>query len=71
MANAKFDQSRIITIERHILEEQQIHPEATGALTNILYDLALAGNILLARPPELDYLKSWVLLRISISRVKQ
>jgi fructose-1,6-bisphosphatase I len=44
MANAKFDQSRIITIERHILEEQQIHPEATGALTNILYDLALAGK---------------------------
>lgn len=44
MANTRFNQSKIITIERHILEEQQIHPEATGALTNILYDLALAGK---------------------------
>jgi fructose-1,6-bisphosphatase I len=40
----RFNQSKIITIERHILDEQQFHPEATGALTNILYDLALAGK---------------------------
>jgi fructose-1,6-bisphosphatase I len=46
MANVLFNQSRIITIERHILEEQQIHPEATGVLTNILYDLALAGKFI-------------------------
>ena len=32
MANITFNQSKIITIERHILEEQQIHPEATGVL---------------------------------------
>lgn len=38
------DHSRIITIERHILEEQKLHPEATGVLTNILYDIALAGK---------------------------
>lgn len=44
MANVIFNQSKIITIERHILDEQQIHPEATGALTNIMYDLALAGK---------------------------
>ncbi len=44
MANLTFNQSKIITIERHILDEQQIHPEATGQLTNILYDLALAGK---------------------------
>ena len=44
MANTRFNQSKIITIERHILEEQQIHPGATGVLTNILYDLALAGK---------------------------
>ncbi len=44
MVSAKFNQSKIITIERHILMEQQIHPEATGVLTNILYDLALAGK---------------------------
>jgi fructose-1,6-bisphosphatase I len=46
MANKRFNQSNIITIERHILQEQQIHPEATGALTNILYDLALAGKFI-------------------------
>ena len=36
----------ITTIERHILEQQQFFPEATGALTNLLYDLALAGKII-------------------------
>jgi fructose-1,6-bisphosphatase I len=46
MANATLNQSKIITIERHILEEQQIHPGATGILTNILYDLALAGKFI-------------------------
>ena len=44
MTESRFNQSKIITIERHILEEQQGHPEATGTLTNILYDLALAGK---------------------------
>ncbi len=44
MADSRFDQSKIITIERHILDEQQVHPEATGILTNILYDIALAGK---------------------------
>jgi fructose-1,6-bisphosphatase I len=46
MAKITFNQSKIITIERHILEEQQVHPGATGALTNILYDLALAGKFI-------------------------
>jgi fructose-1,6-bisphosphatase I len=36
----------IITIERFILEQQLILPEATGVLTNLLYDLALAGKII-------------------------
>jgi len=40
------DQSKIITIERHILEEERIHPEATGVLTNLLYDMALAGKFI-------------------------
>jgi fructose-1,6-bisphosphatase I len=40
------DHAGIITIERHILEEQHHHPEATGVLTNILYDLALAGKFI-------------------------
>lgn len=37
---------KIVTIERHILEEQTYHPEATGALTSLLYDLALAGKVI-------------------------
>ncbi|MGZ5498513.1 MAG: class 1 fructose-bisphosphatase, partial [Candidatus Aminicenantales bacterium] len=43
------DPSPIITIERHILEEQSVHPEATGILTNILYDLALAGKVIASK----------------------
>lgn len=37
---------KVITIERHILEQQKKHPEATGVLTSILYDLALAGKLI-------------------------
>jgi fructose-1,6-bisphosphatase I len=37
---------RVITIERHILRQQQLHPEATGTLTSILYDIALAGKMI-------------------------
>lgn len=40
---------QIITIERHILEEQAYHPEATGTLTNLLYDIALAGKVIASK----------------------
>lgn len=40
------DHTSIITIERHIFEEQRSHPEATGVLTSLLYDLALAGKVI-------------------------
>ncbi len=43
--NLKFT-SKITTIERHILEEQQFHPEASGVLTYLLYDIALTGKII-------------------------
>jgi fructose-1,6-bisphosphatase I len=36
----------VITIERHILQQQKQHPEATGVLTSILYDIALAGKVI-------------------------
>jgi len=36
----------IITIERHILENQRTHPEATGVFSNLLYDIALAAKII-------------------------
>ena len=37
---------RIITIERHILNEQSSYPQATGVLTALLYDIALAGKVI-------------------------
>ncbi len=43
------DHPKIITIERHILEEQHHHPEASGTLTSLLYDLALAGKVIASK----------------------
>ncbi len=34
-----------ITLERHILSAQRDHPEASGTLTSLLYDIALAGKV--------------------------
>jgi fructose-1,6-bisphosphatase I len=39
-------ESSVITISRHIVEEERKHPEATGAFSNILYDIALAAKII-------------------------
>jgi fructose-1,6-bisphosphatase I len=38
--------AQIITIERHILEQQRRFPLATGEFTNLLYDIALAAKII-------------------------
>lgn len=38
--------SDVVTIERHILEQQKKFPQATGTLTSILYDIALAGKLI-------------------------
>lgn len=40
---------KITTIERFIMEEQLSHPEATGVLTNLLYDIALAGKVIASK----------------------
>ncbi len=37
---------KIVTIERFILDQQRSHPEATGTLTNLLYDIALAAKLI-------------------------
>jgi fructose-1,6-bisphosphatase I len=37
---------KLVTIERHILDEQQRFPQATGDFTNLLYDIALAAKII-------------------------
>ena len=36
----------ITTIEGHILEQQRLHPEATGVFTNLMYDIALAAKLI-------------------------
>lgn len=37
---------RLQTIERHILDQQERFPEATGRLTSLLYDIALAAKLI-------------------------
>jgi fructose-1,6-bisphosphatase I len=36
----------VVTIERYIIEQERLHPEATGALSGILYDIALAAKMI-------------------------
>ena len=38
--------SGVVTLERHIVEEERRRPEATGAFSNILYSLTLAAKII-------------------------
>lgn len=37
---------KLITIERHILNQEHEHPEATGVFSNLLYDIALGAKII-------------------------
>ncbi|MEZ4414888.1 MAG: class 1 fructose-bisphosphatase [Gemmatimonadota bacterium] len=39
-------ETSVITIGRHIIDEQRFHPGATGAFSNILYDIALAAKLI-------------------------
>lgn len=41
--------NRIVTIERHILDQQAAFPDATGTLTSILYDVAVAAKLIASR----------------------
>ena len=36
----------VITIERHIIDQERTFPEATGAFSNLLYDIALAAKLI-------------------------
>ena len=36
----------VVTIERFIIEQERMHPEATGELSGILYDMALAAKMI-------------------------
>lgn len=39
-------ESHIVTLERHIIEAERSHPDATGAFTDILHSVALAAKII-------------------------
>jgi fructose-1,6-bisphosphatase I len=36
----------VVTIERHIIDQERQYPEATGAFSNLLYDIALAAKLI-------------------------
>ncbi|MBZ0289154.1 MAG: fructose-1,6-bisphosphatase, partial [Anaerolineae bacterium] len=38
--------SKVITIERHIYDQQKLYPHATGAFTGLLYDIALSAKLI-------------------------
>ena len=38
--------SKIVTIQRHIMEQQALHPSATGEFTTLLWDLILAFKMI-------------------------
>jgi len=42
----KKSKSKVVTIERHILEQEREHPGATGIFTSILYDIALSAKLI-------------------------
>jgi fructose-1,6-bisphosphatase I len=39
----------VVTIERFIIEQERMHPEATGELSGVLYDLALAAKMIASK----------------------
>jgi fructose-1,6-bisphosphatase I len=39
----------VVTIERSIIEQERLHPEATGELSGILYDVALAAKLIASK----------------------
>ena len=41
-----YTDNKLVTIERHILDQQERHPGATGRLTALLYDIALSAKLI-------------------------
>lgn len=37
---------RFMTLARHIIEQEKLHPEATGELSSLLHDLSLAAKVI-------------------------
>src|SRR3954462_1622661 len=46
IAVVKHTATSVVTIERFIIEQERLHPEATGELSGILYDMALAAKLI-------------------------
>ena len=42
----KHTATSVVTIERFIIEQERLFPEATGSLSAILYDIALAAKMI-------------------------
>jgi fructose-1,6-bisphosphatase I len=42
----KHTSTSVVTIERYIIEQERQYPDATGELSGILYDMALAGKMI-------------------------
>jgi fructose-1,6-bisphosphatase I len=42
----KHTATSVVTIERYIIEQERMYPEATGELSGILYDIALAAKMI-------------------------
>ena len=49
MATETFANSGVLTIERHIMMQQAAFPDASGMLTSLLQDIALAGKLISSR----------------------
>lgn len=49
MESVKSARQGVMTIERHILLEQAAFPDASGMLTSLLQDIALAGKLIASR----------------------
>ena len=43
---ATMPDSHVVTISRFLVDQQRFHPEATGAFTSLLHDIALAAKII-------------------------
>ena len=43
---APMPQSHVVTISRFLVDQQRLHPEATGAFTSLLHDIALAAKLI-------------------------
>lgn len=42
----KHTSTSVVTIERYIIEQEKLYPEATGELSGVLYDLALSAKMI-------------------------